>query len=591
ARVALTGGAVEARSAVFALGRIGTKAAFDDVLAVLANGEPGIRQPSTTLFSASAPGEPRPLPRPTEVAGQALLTIWRFRRTPMSAGGPLAFAASPDTALRWRAAYALMRLADPRTVPDLERLLSDPYAEVRALAARGLRASLTDSAGRRAEARTRLVAALQDSAPHVRINAAGALGTYHDSVLVDPLRALLRDRDVNVAIAAAQALGTLRHPDGTVPLGELFAQREAPLPLRAAALAALARLDGALAMSAAEAWAEDTGAVAWRQRFYAASGLAAARWNLAGSTLQKLARDRDGRVAAAALDAMGSLLGDSIAPPRALLVEKLGAADIMVRASAMRVLSAKPQAADLALFLDSYARAADDSLDDAALAAVDALEALKKTGAPAAHDFFARFQRSQDPIVRRAVSDKLGEGWGAVAPVQTGRDSAFYLDVVRRLVAPALAARPRTSGPRVRVTVAVGTPARDTAFVLELDGAEAPLTVDNFLKLARMHYFDGAHWHRVVPKFVVQDGDPRGDGNGGPGWAIRDELNDLPYLRGALGMALSGPDTGGSQWFLTLSPQPHLDAGYTLFGHVLRGMDVIDLVTQDDIIRSVEVIP
>ena len=95
---------------------------------------------------------------------------------------------------------------------------------------------------------------------------------------------------------------------------------------------------------------------------------------------------------------------------------------------------------------------------------------------------------------------------------------------------------------------------------------DAPLTVDNFIKLARSGYFNGVLVHRVVPNFVMQDGDPRGDGNGGPGWSIRCEINMVPYDRGAVGMALSGKDTGGSQWFVTHSPQPHLDGGYTVFG-------------------------
>jgi cyclophilin family peptidyl-prolyl cis-trans isomerase len=93
-----------------------------------------------------------------------------------------------------------------------------------------------------------------------------------------------------------------------------------------------------------------------------------------------------------------------------------------------------------------------------------------------------------------------------------------------------------------------------------------------------------------VPNFVLQDGDPTGIGNGGPGYAIRDEMNRVRYLRGTLGMALSGPDTGGSQWFITHSPLPHLDGGYTVFGRVTTGMDVADGVVQDDPITSIEII-
>jgi cyclophilin family peptidyl-prolyl cis-trans isomerase len=93
----------------------------------------------------------------------------------------------------------------------------------------------------------------------------------------------------------------------------------------------------------------------------------------------------------------------------------------------------------------------------------------------------------------------------------------------------------------------------------------------------------------VVPGFVAQDGDPRGDGNGGPGYAIRDELNRRRYARGAVGMALSGPDTGGSQYFLTLSPQPHLDGHYTVFARVVGGLEVMDALVQGDRIIEVEV--
>ena len=121
-------------------------------------------------------------------------------------------------------------------------------------------------------------------------------------------------------------------------------------------------------------------------------------------------------------------------------------------------------------------------------------------------------------------------------------------------------------------------------FTIDLLPEDAPLTVDNFIKLARSGYFNGVLVHRVVPNFVMQDGDPRGDGNGGPGWSIRCELNMVPYDRGAVGMALSGKDTGGSQWFVTHSPQPHLDGGYTVFGHVNDAdMKVVDNIARGEI--------
>src|SRR4029434_8376606 len=125
---------------------------------------------------------------------------------------------------------------------------------------------------------------------------------------------------------------------------------------------------------------------------------------------------------------------------------------------------------------------------------------------------------------------------------------------------------------------------------LELTVLDAPLTVSNFIALARKGFFNNIQIHRVVSDFVIQDGDPRGDGEGGPGFTIRDELSQRPYLRGAVGMALDPwPDTGGSQFFITVSPQPHLDAKYTVFGRVVAGMDVVDQIQQGDVIQRVRV--
>ena len=124
---------------------------------------------------------------------------------------------------------------------------------------------------------------------------------------------------------------------------------------------------------------------------------------------------------------------------------------------------------------------------------------------------------------------------------------------------------------------------------IELAVLDAPLTVDNFIALARKGFFNGMPLHRVVPDFVVQGGDRRGDGEGGPGYTIRDEINERPYLRGTVGMALDWNDTGGSEFFITHSPQPHLDGRYTVFGHVVDGMDVLDRLAEWDVVRRVSV--
>ena len=105
--------------------------------------------------------------------------------------------------------------------------------------------------------------------------------------------------------------------------------------------------------------------------------------------------------------------------------------------------------------------------------------------------------------------------------------------------------------------------------------------------LATRGYFRLITIHRVVPNFVVQDGDPRGDGWGGPGFLLRDEVNPMRYETGTIGMALSGPDTGGSQFFITHSAQPHLDGIYTIFGRVVGSADVLNAIGVGDRIRSI----
>ena len=115
----------------------------------------------------------------------------------------------------------------------------------------------------------------------------------------------------------------------------------------------------------------------------------------------------------------------------------------------------------------------------------------------------------------------------------------------------------------------------------------APATVGSFVQLARKKFYNGLVFHRVVPDFVVQGGDPRGDGWGGPGYSIPCEYNRHPYLRGTVGMATAGKDTGGSQFFICHSEQPHLNGRYTVFGEVVDGMDVVDNLEIDDKIISV----
>src|SRR5437660_5562294 len=214
-------------------------------------------------------------------------------------------------------------------------------------------------------------------------------------------------------------------------------------------------------------------------------------------------------------------------------------------------------------------------MNDAALAILDAL--AKQKNKQASEAIKTALDSSDHLIRRKAVALLKANGVGdfsdRIGTVQTRNTEADYRRAIARI----------RREPTATVVTSKGS------FTIELLPDEASLTVDNFIQLARKGFFNGQTIPRVVPNFVIQAGDPRGDTNGGPGYSIRCEINEVPYERAAVGMALSGKDTGGSQWFVTHSPQPHLDGGYTVFGRVISGMEVVDRIARGDIIRRVNV--
>jgi len=255
---------------------------------------------------------------------------------------------------------------------------------------------------------------------------------------------------------------------------------------------------------------------------------------------------------------------------------RLEGADVIIRATAAEVLGQTPSEANTRDLAEALPRALrDKDLNDAALAILDALAKQKSA---AANDAIKTALDSSDHLIRRrAVSllkaNGVGDFSNRIGTVKTRNTEADYRRAIARI------------GKHVAATVVTSK----GSFTIEFLPEDAPLTVDNFIKLARKGYFNGQTIPRVVPNFVIQAGDPRGDTNGGPGYQIRCEINELPYKRAAVGMALSGKDTGGSQWFVTHSPQPHLDGGYTVFGRVICGMDVVDRIARGDTIRRVVV--
>ncbi len=126
---------------------------------------------------------------------------------------------------------------------------------------------------------------------------------------------------------------------------------------------------------------------------------------------------------------------------------------------------------------------------------------------------------------------------------------------------------------------------------LTLYAEYAPQTVNNFIFLAREGFYDNVSFHRVISDFMIQGGDPTGSGMGGPGYSFADEFSGNPLTHEAkvISMANAGPNTNGSQFFITHSPQPHLDGHHTVFGKVTKGEDIVDTIVQGDVITSIEI--
>jgi peptidyl-prolyl cis-trans isomerase B (cyclophilin B) len=125
--------------------------------------------------------------------------------------------------------------------------------------------------------------------------------------------------------------------------------------------------------------------------------------------------------------------------------------------------------------------------------------------------------------------------------------------------------------------------------VLELFASDVPVTVNNFIFLARDRFYDGLTFHRVIPGFMAQGGCPKGDGTGGPGYRFDDEITEHAHVTGTLSMANSGANTNGSQFFITYAPQPHLDGQHTVFGQLIQGMDVLESLENGDVMIRVTI--
>jgi cyclophilin family peptidyl-prolyl cis-trans isomerase/HEAT repeat protein len=311
-------------------------------------------------------------------------------------------------------------------------------------------------------------------------------------------------------------------------------------------------------------------------RAAAADAAGAARVPGAREVLLGLARDPSMLVSTRAVEQLGQHPSDAV---RAELHALLGHADNGMRLAAVLALEAMPEPTDVPPLV---AALSGSSGEGSAEVAFNALELLAKIGTDEARSTVAAAQADPRPYVR-AVAKRLVKASGATPAAEeppfvpdhevpvAGKDYPLY---------------------RFNPTVEVSTSRGKMTF--ELFPAEAPVHVHNFLALAAAEHYDGLSFHRVVPDFVVQGGDTRGDGNGAKPWAgeaLRAEFTPRKYTRGSLGMPRNeDPDSGGSQFFVTHVPTPHLDGRYTIFGELRTGGSVLDQLEVGDRILSVKLL-
>jgi cyclophilin family peptidyl-prolyl cis-trans isomerase/HEAT repeat protein len=465
----------------------------------------------------------------------------------------------------WPVAYALQRIEDPRASRALQRLLQGEGRYTRGFAARGL-GVLKD-----ASSTPVLVAALQrakgdDLVSASIVRALGQLpGADGAAAVIDVLNG---DATPNVKLEAVAALGAWRAHAALPVVQDLLADDWATM--RAAAMRAAAAIDPDAFLLTLSGMEPDP---SWTVRSALAEVLGTVSGPATIERLRPMLGDQDKRVVPAVIESLTKLHAPGL---DALLLEQLKSPDTGVRTAAAHAIGEVKLAGGAAALRDAYHAWTADAMYTPRAEALDALVAF---GAADAVDTLKAALADKDWAIRVHAADLLKKLDPSVETAHAIRPVPG--EPVLPYTSPDLIGPPYS--PHAFIETAKGT------IEIELTVLDAPQTSQNFMALARKGFFNGLQIHRVVPNFVVQDGDPRGDGSGGPGYTIRDELNDRPYLRGTVGMALDWRDTGGSQFFITHSPQPHLDAKYTVFGRVVNGMEVVDRLQQLDTIQRVRI--
>ncbi len=515
---------------------------------------------------AAIPQAAAPEPRAT-----MLQALWRFADEASTAAS-MPYASDPDPKVRVAALYALSRKPVERSLSVLTVALTDADADAAAGAARALGILA------KKESAEPLAVALDSGKPHLVTSALNALETVLErnvGTALSPDRraraiALAGDANPNLAIPALVLLRQLVASDREAlqrvwSIATTGQGRRRQVALQSAVAALRERAKGALEAAIESPEAPMRAAAAESLSYLPSAGAAPYR--------ARLGADADPLVRISVL--AGLRTPEAARDNRTLVDTAFSDPDAGVRASAIEALALLNDSTVLPLMLQAVQKSSGDAAPDVAIAAITAAEKLRSV--PEARAVVEAAYRLPKTLVQRLARRSLVRLFRAdpiayPAPeYKIARTAADY---------SALLAEAGKSW-KADIETARGT------FTIRLLGDAAPLTAMNFADLARKKFFDGVSIHRVVPDFVVQDGDPTGTGNGGPGYEIRDENNQAPYGTGTVGMALAGPDTGGSQWFVTLAPQPHLDGTYTVFGEVVVGQDVIERIEQWDRITRV----
>lgn len=503
--------------------------------------------------------------------------------------------------VRLACAHVLVRASPlpPGLVPNVGALTSAPDPEVRGMGYRAL-SRLPDVT------LEPILPGLVDADWTVRLLAVRALVAHPDAPGADEAYASVLTQAVGevgsqpvalpitVAIleAAPVALARTRivHDAATTAYGEVSRELEAAPSRDGAVLhCALARV-----VDLGRGWAsrvESCGAnlLSAEPRRLAAEvmGLVEGAERERTAYLARLARDEDRLVRETVATSLGTMDDPS---GRALLVELVGDADDGVAISAIDAIARRAERAiavadadELRAVLEGASTPAPRTWPDApTIAAVRAgmgrfRDADDLEGLVTALGAIATLR---EPALADLPRGLLGHHALAVREAARSAMDALDLEVPEVSFDPPPNPISADALPDGAVTVRVET--NRGVFTIALDPAAAPTTVARFLSLVDAGFYDGVTFHRVIPAFVVQGGDPRGDGYGGPGWSQRCEDNRTSYVRGTVGMALAGRDTGGSQFFVTLAPQPHLDGRYTAFGTVTAGMEVVESLVRGD---------